>query len=74
MSPETIFIGGVITHVGVLEEIGVLEKMGTIKYVGDSVADVGIAMLTTLLLCYIGAIAVAVAPLAAGLLLVVPGW
>jgi di/tricarboxylate transporter len=48
--PVVLLICGVLTYVGVLEE------MGTIDWVGENVANIGVALLAALLLCYVGAI------------------
>lgn len=48
--PTVLLICGVLTYVGVMQE------MGTIDYAGNAVGDVGIPLLSALLLCYIGAI------------------
>ena len=56
-----LLVGGVLTYVSVLEEIG------TITYVGNTVADLGAPLLVTLLLCYLGGIVSAFAP-------VLPSW
>ncbi|MGH8877255.1 MAG: SLC13 family permease [Stackebrandtia sp.] len=45
-----LLICGVVTYVAVLEE------MGTIDYAGDSVSQIGIPLLSALLICYVGAI------------------
>jgi di/tricarboxylate transporter len=43
--PVVLLICGVLTYVGVLEE------MGTIDWVGENVANIGVALLAALLLC-----------------------
>lgn len=48
--PTVLLICGVLTYVGVMQE------MGTIDYAGNAVGNVGIPLLSALLLCYIGAI------------------
>ncbi|MGI5375184.1 SLC13 family permease [Streptomyces sp. CA-251387] len=48
--PTVLVICGVLTYVGVLEE------MGTITWAGESVSDIGVPLLSAVLLCYIGAI------------------
>ncbi|MEV1083780.1 SLC13 family permease [Streptomyces sp. NPDC050211] len=48
--PTVLVICGVLTYVGVLEE------MGTITWAGEGVSDIGVPLLSAVLLCYIGAI------------------
>ncbi|WP_326723314.1 SLC13 family permease [Streptomyces sp. NBC_00243] len=48
--PTVLLICGVLTYVAVLDE------MGTIKWAGDGVGDIGIPLLASVLLCYIGAV------------------
>ncbi|MFD9330145.1 SLC13 family permease [Streptomyces sp. NPDC060065] len=48
--PTVLLICGVLTYVAVLDE------MGTIKWAGDGVSDIGIPLLASVLLCYIGAV------------------
>ncbi|MEU1485086.1 SLC13 family permease [Streptomyces sp. NPDC005752] len=48
--PTVLLICGVLTYVGVLEE------MGTITWAGEGVGGIGVPLLASLLLCYIGAI------------------
>ncbi|WP_216211203.1 SLC13 family permease [Amycolatopsis aidingensis] len=48
--PTVLLICGMLTYVGVLQE------MGTIDYAGNGVSDVGIPLLSALLICYIGAL------------------
>ncbi|MGW0762775.1 SLC13 family permease [Streptomyces sp. NPDC002814] len=48
--PTVLVICGVLTYVGVLEE------MGTITWAGEGVSDIGVPLLSAVLLCYIGAL------------------
>ena len=48
--PTVLLICGVLTYVGVLDE------MGTIDWAGEGVSDIGVPLLSALLLCYIGAL------------------
>ncbi|WP_328846225.1 SLC13 family permease [Streptomyces sp. NBC_00258] len=48
--PTVLLICGVLTYVGVLDE------MGTIDWAGEGVSDIGIPLLSAVLLCYIGAL------------------
>ncbi|WP_210589389.1 SLC13 family permease [Streptomyces sp. GESEQ-35] len=48
--PTVLVICGVLTYVGVLQE------MGTITWAGEGVSDIGVPLLSAVLLCYIGAI------------------
>jgi di/tricarboxylate transporter len=41
---------------GVLTYVGVLDEMGTIDWAGEGVSDIGIPLLSAVLLCYIGAL------------------
>jgi di/tricarboxylate transporter len=61
-----LLIAGVLTYVAVLEEIG------TIDYVSSNVADLGSAMLASLLLCYVGAVVSAFASSTALLGAIIP--
>jgi Na+/H+ antiporter NhaD/arsenite permease-like protein len=64
--PVVLLIAGVLTYVGVLEEIG------TIDYVSNNVADLGSALLASLLLCYVGAVVSAFASSTALLGAIIP--
>jgi Na+/H+ antiporter NhaD/arsenite permease-like protein len=64
--PVVLLIAGVLTYVAVLEEIG------TIDYVSNNVADLGSAMLASLLLCYVGAVVSAFASSTALLGAIIP--
>jgi Na+/H+ antiporter NhaD/arsenite permease-like protein len=64
--PVVLLIAGVLTYVAVLEEIG------TIDYVSSNVADLGSAMLASLLLCYVGAVVSAFASSTALLGAIIP--
>jgi di/tricarboxylate transporter len=64
--PVVMLISGVLTYVAVLEEIG------TIDYVSNNVADLGSAMLASLLLCYVGAVVSAFASSTALLGAIIP--
>lgn len=48
--PTVLLICGVLTYVGVLDE------MGTIDWAGEGVSDIGVPLLSAVLLCYIGAL------------------
>ncbi|MEU9186278.1 SLC13 family permease [Streptomyces sp. NPDC048484] len=48
--PTVLLICGVLTYIGVLDE------MGTIDWAGEGVSDIGIPLLSAVLLCYIGAL------------------
>ncbi|GHB24779.1 hypothetical protein GCM10010306_017480 [Streptomyces umbrinus] len=48
--PTVLLICGVLTYVGVLDE------MGTIDWAGKGVSDIGVPLLSAVLLCYIGAL------------------
>ncbi|PXY38006.1 SLC13 family permease [Prauserella flavalba] len=48
--PTVLLICGMLTYVGVLQE------MGTIDYAGNAVSDIGVPLISALLLCYIGAL------------------
>ncbi|TLS46519.1 hypothetical protein FE633_09410 [Streptomyces montanus] len=48
--PTVLLICGVLTYVGVLDE------MGTIDWAGEGVSGIGIPLLSSVLLCYIGAV------------------
>lgn len=48
--PTVLLICGMLTYVGVLQE------MGTIDYAGNAVSDVGVPLVSALLICYIGAL------------------
>ncbi|MDQ1038818.1 di/tricarboxylate transporter [Streptomyces sp. V3I8] len=48
--PTVLLICGVLTYVGVLDE------MGTIDWAGEGVSDLGVPLLSAVLLCYIGAL------------------
>ncbi|MEU5002290.1 SLC13 family permease [Streptomyces sp. NPDC021622] len=41
---------------GVLTYVGVLDQMGTIGWAGEGVSDIGVPLLSAVLLCYIGAL------------------
>lgn len=41
---------------GVLTYVGVLDQMGTIHWAGEGVSDIGVPLLSAVLLCYIGAL------------------
>ncbi|MFE0133117.1 SLC13 family permease [Streptomyces sp. NPDC059037] len=41
---------------GVLTYVGVLDQMGTIDWAGEGVSDIGVPLLSAVLLCYIGAL------------------
>ncbi|MGW3420748.1 SLC13 family permease [Streptomyces phaeochromogenes] len=41
---------------GVLTYVGVLDEMGTIDWAGEGVSDIGVPLLSAVLLCYIGAL------------------
>ncbi|WAU79822.1 SLC13 family permease [Streptomyces sp. Qhu-G9] len=48
--PTVLLICGVLTYVGVLDQ------MGTIDWAGEGVSDIGVPLLSAVLLCYIGAL------------------
>ncbi|BCL30842.1 SLC13 family permease [Streptomyces aurantiacus] len=48
--PTVLLICGVLTYVGVLDE------MGTIDWAGEGVSDIGVPLVSAVLLCYIGAL------------------